>query len=205
LLPLPYNWTERTGTRGVLIQQQAHGQQQAITEIRLSPSAAPEVNFGRHHSTDAVEWSEMLTRKSKYGIKAMLLLAEEADRGPVLISELAERQRLPKKFLEAILLELKRHGLLHSKKGKGGGYLLGRKPTEITVGQIIRVLEGPLALTPCVSQTAYRRCEECIDERTCGVRLAMKDVRDATAQILDHTTLAGLNAEISGKRRRKRS
>jgi len=147
----------------------------------------------------------MLTRKSKYGIKAMLLLAEEADRGPVLISELAERQRLPKKFLEAILLELKRHGLLHSKKGKGGGYLLGRKPTEITVGQIIRVLEGPLALTPCVSQTAYRRCEECIDERTCGVRLAMKDVRDATAQILDHTTLAGLNAEISGKRRRKRS
>jgi Rrf2 family protein len=147
----------------------------------------------------------MLTRKSKYGIKAMLLLAEEADRGPVLISELAERQRLPKKFLEAILLELKRHGLLHSKKGKGGGYLLGREPTEITVGQIIRVLEGPLALTPCVSQTAYRRCEECIDERTCGVRLAMKDVRDATAQILDHTTLAGLNAEISGKRRRKRS
>jgi len=147
----------------------------------------------------------MLTRKSKYGIKAMLLLAEEADRGPVLISELAERQRLPKKFLEAILLELKRHGLLHSKKGKGGGYLLGRKPTEITVGQIIRILEGPLALTPCVSQTAYRRCEECIDERTCGVRLAMKDVRDATAQILDHTTLAGLNAEISGKRRRKRS
>jgi Rrf2 family protein len=147
----------------------------------------------------------MLTRKSKYGIKAMLLLAEEADRGPVLISELAERQRLPKKFLEAILLELKRHGLLHSKKGKGGGYLLGREPTEITVGQIIRILEGPLALTPCVSQTAYRRCEECIDERTCGVRLAMKDVRDATAQILDHTTLAGLNAEISGKRRRKRS
>jgi len=147
----------------------------------------------------------MLTRKSKYGIKAMLLLAEEADRGPILISELAERQRLPKKFLEAILLELKRHGLLHSKKGKGGGYLLGRKPTDITVGQIIRILEGPLALTPCVSQTAYRKCEECIDERTCGVRIAMKEVRDSTAHILDNTTLAGLNAQVAGPRRRRRS
>ena len=146
----------------------------------------------------------MLTRKSKYGIKAMLLLAEEADRGPILIAELAERQRLPKKFLEAILLELKRHGLLHSKKGKGGGYLLGRKPTEITVGQIIRVLEGPLALTPCVSVTAYRKCEECIDEKTCAVRIAMKEVRDSTAEILDNTPLAGLNAQVPGARRKRR-
>jgi Rrf2 family protein len=139
----------------------------------------------------------MLTRKSKYGLKALLVLAEEADRGPMLISELADRQRLPKKFLEAILLELKRAGLLHSKKGKGGGYVLGRKPTEITVGQVIRVLEGPLALTPCVSQTAYRRCDECVDEKACGVRLAMKEVRDATARILDNTTLAGLNAQVA--------
>lgn len=136
----------------------------------------------------------MLTRKSKYGLKALLLLAEEAERGPVLISELADRQKLPKKFLEAILLELKRAGLLHSKKGKGGGYVLGRKPGEITVGQVIRVLEGPLALTPCVSQTAYRTCDECLDEATCAVRLAMKEVRDATADILDNMTLAGLNA-----------
>ena len=139
----------------------------------------------------------MLTRKSKYGLKALLVLAEETDRGPVLISELADRQRLPKKFLEAILLELKRAGLLHSKKGKGGGYVLGRKPTEITVGQVIRVLEGPLALTPCVSQTAYRRCDECPDEQACGVRLAMKEVRDATARILDNTTLAGLNTQVA--------
>ena len=139
----------------------------------------------------------MLTRKSKYGLKALLVLAEEADRGPMLISELADRQRLPKKFLEAILLELKRAGLLHSKKGKGGGYVLGRKPTDITVGQVIRVLEGPLALTPCVSQTAYRRCDECLDEQACGVRLAMKEVRDATARILDNTTLAGLNAQVA--------
>src|SRR5215813_11319168 len=142
----------------------------------------------------------MLTRKSKYGLKALLVLAEETDRGAVLISELADRQRLPKKFLEAILLELKRAGLLHSKKGKGGGYVLGRKPTEITVGQVIRVLEGPLALTPCVSQTAYRQCDECVDEMTCGVRLAMKEVRDATAAILDNTTLAGLNARVARSR-----
>jgi Rrf2 family protein len=150
----------------------------------------------------------MLTRKSKYGLKAMLVLAEEAESGPLLISELADRQQLPKKFLEAILLELKRHGLLHSKKGKGGGYFLGRKPTEITVGQVIRVLEGPLALTPCVSVTAYRKCDECLDEKTCGVRLAMKEVRDATARILDNTTLASLNAQVAraggGGARRKR-
>ena len=136
----------------------------------------------------------MLTRKSKYGLKAALYLAQQVGRGPILVSELAEQQRIPKKFLEAILLDLKRHGLLVSKKGKGGGYALSRKPTEITVGQIIRVLDGPLALVSCVSQTAYRPCEECVDEATCGVRLAMKQVRDATARILDHTTLARLNA-----------
>lgn len=139
----------------------------------------------------------MLTRKSKYGLKALLALAEDADSGPVLISDLADRQQLPRKFLEAILLELKRHGLLHSRKGKGGGYFLGRKPAEITVGQVIRILEGPLALTPCVSQTAYRKCDECVDEQACGVRLAMKEVRDATAQILDNTTLADLNARVA--------
>jgi len=150
----------------------------------------------------------VLTKKSKYGLKAVLVLAEEAGRGPVLVSELADRQRLPKKFLEAILLELKRHGLLQSKKGRGGGYFLSRKPADITVGQVIRVLDGPLALIPCVSQTAYMKCEECLDEKTCGVRLAMKEVRDATARILDHTTLAGLNAQVahvdSGHKRRKR-
>ena len=138
----------------------------------------------------------MLTRKSKYGLKALLVLAEDPDHRPVLISQLAERQRLPRKFLEAILLELKRHGLLHSKKGKGGGYFLSRPASEITVGQVIRVLDGPLALIPCVSQTAYRKCDECVDEQTCGIRLAMKAVRDATAQILDNTSLAALNAQV---------
>src|SRR5262245_43854010 len=142
----------------------------------------------------------MLTKKSKYGLKAVLTLAEEAGRGPVLVSDLADRQRIPKKFLEAILLELKRHGVLQSKKGKGGGYFLRRAPDEITVGQVIRVLDGPLALVPCASQTAYMRCEECLDEKTCGIRWAMKEVRDATAKILDNTTLAGLNARVRPSR-----
>jgi len=142
----------------------------------------------------------MLSRKSKYGLKALLELAGDVDDRPIQASELAQRQGLPRKFLEAILLELKRHGLLHSKKGRGGGYVLTRKPGDITIGQVIRVLDGPLALTPCVSQTAYRRCDECLDEETCGIRLAMKEVRDATAHILDNTTLAGLNARSRASR-----
>jgi Rrf2 family protein len=135
----------------------------------------------------------VLTRKSKYGLKALLVLAAETEHGPMLISELADREHLPKKFLEAILLELKRHGLLHSKKGRGGGYYLTRDPSQVMVGEVIRILDGPLALIPCVSQTAYVKCDECVDERTCGIRLAMKEVRDATAQILDNTSLASLN------------
>lgn len=144
----------------------------------------------------------MLSRRSKYGLKALLLLAHEAGSGPVLVSELAEREAIPKKFLEAILLDLNRHGLVQSRKGKGGGYLLRRAPSEITFGDVIRALEGPLALVPCVSQTAYARCAECLDEATCGVRLAMGEVRDATARILDSTTLAGVNRRIRRRTRR---
>ena len=140
--------------------------------------------------------------KSKYGLKALMLLAEAEGRGPVLISDLAEREAIPKKFLEAILLDLKRRGLVLSKKGKGGGYFLRRGSKAITFGEVIRVLEGPLAMVPCVSQTAYAPCLECLDERTCGVRLAMKAVRDATAEILDHLTLADVNRQVGGQRSR---
>jgi Rrf2 family protein len=143
----------------------------------------------------------VLTRKSKYGLKALLVLAREAGRGPVLISQLAAREAIPKKFLEAILLELKCHGVVHSRKGKGGGYFLHRKPSEITFGEVIRVLDGPLAAVPCVSKMAYMKCSECLDESTCGVRLAMKEVRDATASILDNTTLADVNKRVARKRR----
>jgi Rrf2 family protein len=144
----------------------------------------------------------VLSRKTKYGLKALLALAQEEGRGPVLVSDLASRDALPKKFLEAILLELKRHGVVHSKKGKGGGYFLGRKPADITFGEVIRVLDGPLAAVPCVSETAYMKCTDCVDENTCGVRAAMKEVRDATARILDHTTLADVNRQVTRKRRK---
>ena len=145
----------------------------------------------------------MLTKRSKYGLKAVLYLAGQVSRGPIAVSEVAEQEHIPRKFLEAILLDLKRSGVLQSKKGQGGGYCLGRRPDEITVGQVIRTLDGPLALVSCVSQTAYARCAECVDEAACGVRLAMKQVRDATAEILDHTTLSALNAKSRTVRRRR--
>jgi Rrf2 family protein len=132
----------------------------------------------------------MLTNKAKYALRALFALSEKYDEGPILISDLAEQEGIPKKFLELILLELKNHGILQSKKGKGGGYFLGRTPDLIHLGQVIRIVDGPLAPLPCVSQTAYRRCDECEDELTCGVRMVMKEVRDATSKILDGTTLA---------------
>lgn len=147
----------------------------------------------------------MLSRRTKYGLKALLVLAEEAGGGPVLVAELAAREAIPRKFLEAILLDLNRHGLVQSRKGKGGGYLLRRPPSEITFGDAVRALEGPLALVPCVSQTAYQRCADCLDEPTCGVRMAMGEVRDATARILDGMTLADVSGRLRRKRRRART
>jgi Rrf2 family protein len=145
----------------------------------------------------------MLSKKSKYALKAMLVLAKEYGQGPVLISDLARRENIPHKFLELILLDLKNQGLLQSKKGKGGGYFLGREPHLITVGNIVRVLDGPIAPLPCVSQTAYMRCRECRNERSCGIRIVMKEVRDATAKIMDSTSLSDMlkqvQAVVTGK------
>ncbi|WP_027389503.1 RrF2 family transcriptional regulator [Chrysiogenes arsenatis] len=131
----------------------------------------------------------MFSKKTKYGLLAMIALSRRYGSGPVLISELAEEENIPKKFLELILLSLKNASVLASRKGKGGGYYLAKTPEEITVGDIITILEGPLAPMPCVSVTAYEKCPECGDEGSCGIRLVMKDVRDAMADILDSTTL----------------
>lgn len=138
----------------------------------------------------------MLSHKSKYALKALTVLAKEYGQGPVLISDVAQREEIPRKFLEIILLELKNAGILQSRKGKGGGYSLARPPQNITLGSVIRVLDGPLAPLPCVSRTAYVRCRECRDERTCGIRMVMKEVRDATAKILDSTTLADILSRV---------
>ena len=134
----------------------------------------------------------MLTRKTKYALNALSYLARTQTRGPVLIAELAREERIPKKYLERILLDLKVRGILRSQKGKGGGYYLGRKPEEISISEVVRLMDGPLAPVSCVSETAYERCSECRDEATCGIRLVMKEVRDAMADILDGTSLADL-------------
>ena len=134
----------------------------------------------------------MISNKTRYGLQALFYLARNYNRGPVLISDLAKKEAIPQKFLEAILLDLKNHGLLKSKKGKGGGYALAKSSEQITMGQVMRLLEGPLAPVPCVSQTAYRKCDECRDEESCCLRIMMKDVRDAMANVLDKTTLADI-------------
>ena len=134
----------------------------------------------------------MISKKTKYALKGLLYLGRKYNQGPVLISDLARDERIPKKFLELILLNLKNNGVLQSRKGKGGGYYLGKPPREISVGNVIRILEGPLAPVPCVSESAYARCLECLDDRSCGIRLVMKDVRDAISNILDKTSLADM-------------
>jgi len=135
-----------------------------------------------------------LSKRGEYGLRAMIDLATSlqghSDNGEVVqIKEIAQRQKIPAKFLEQILLTLKNAGLLHSRMGAGGGYYLGKPADEISLGHIVRVLDGPLAPIRCVSQMAYESCG-CPDEQNCGLRLVMLDVRNAISDILDNTTLA---------------
>lgn len=131
-----------------------------------------------------------LSKKTQYSLRALYSLARNYGQGPTLIAKIAKEEAIPQEFLENILLDLKRKGLVSSKKGKGGGYMLSEPPAQITIGNIIRLIEGPLAPLPCASETAYRKCDECVDDRFCGTRMVMKQVRDAMAGILDKTTLA---------------
>ncbi len=132
----------------------------------------------------------MISKRTKYALNALIYLARHHQEGPVLISAIAQSERIPQKFLEQILLDLKNNGILQSKKGKGGGYFLGRPAQEIMLGKVVRIFDGPLAPVSCVSQTAYMKCEECRDDNCCGIRMVMKDVRDAISNILDKTSLA---------------
>lgn len=134
----------------------------------------------------------MLSKKAKYALKALLYLTRKSDQGLVLISDIATEERIPRKFLEAILVDLKTQGILQSTRGKNGGYALAKNPAQVSVGNIIRMIDGPLAAIPCVSHLYYRKCDECLDEETCEIRLVMKKVRDATAAILDTTYLSDL-------------
>jgi Rrf2 family protein len=133
----------------------------------------------------------MISMKAKYGFKALARLAQARGQS-LLIADVAEREGFPRKFLEHILVQLKPQGIVHSKKGRGSGYMLERDASKISVGDVIRILDGPLAPVPRPSKTAYRSCDECVNEATYGIRLVLKDAHEATTRILDATTTADL-------------
>lgn len=139
----------------------------------------------------------MLSQKCKYALQALLVLAREPNDDLLLVSDIADRENLPKKFLEAILLELNRNGMVRSRRGRGGGYALAKPADLITFGQVVRIMDGPLAPLSCVSVNYYRKCDDCKDEQTCEIRKVMRRVRDAIAHELDGTSLA--DALVNGK------
>lgn len=135
----------------------------------------------------------MLSKKTQYAFKALMYLAQHQEDGPILIADIARRKKIPLKFLENILLELKKGGILESKKGKGGGYFFAESPEKIYLARIMRLLEGPIALLPCVSLNFYQKCKNC-DEKYCGLNRVMSDARDATLSILESRTVADIAA-----------
>ncbi|MFT3945664.1 MAG: Rrf2 family transcriptional regulator [Agriterribacter sp.] len=133
----------------------------------------------------------MLSKKTQYAFKALMYMAQAEKDGPILIAEIARKKKIPLKFLENILLELKNVGILDSKKGKGGGYFFKERPADITLARIMRLLDGPIALLPCVSLNFYERCKNC-DEKNCALRDTLILARDATLRILEKKTVADL-------------
>ena len=151
---------------------------------------------GSRRGRNRLVGSHMLTAKGKYGLKAMVHLASAEPGSVVQIQEIADENDIPRKFLDAILGDLRHAGLLRSRKGRGGGYTLMRPAAEITLGDIVRALDGPLAPIGCASRGAtYRACDDCIDAARCPVRLIMLQVRDATASVLDGCTLEQLRQQ----------
>ncbi len=137
----------------------------------------------------------MISKKAKYALKALKYLGEQyADKRPQLISDIAEAEAIPKKFLEAILLELRNNGILQSQKGKGGGYILRMPPEEIKFSKILRIIDGPIAPVLCVSLNFYGQCDDCKGEEICRLRPVLEKVRDANLQVYDNTTIADLLA-----------
>ncbi|MFD1160881.1 RrF2 family transcriptional regulator [Hwangdonia seohaensis] len=137
----------------------------------------------------------MLSKKTKYGLKALTYIARKEGDEPVRVSEVAKSENIPPKFLESILLTLRKSGILGSKKGKHGGYYLRQEPTEVKMTDVMRVLEGPIAMVPCVSLNFYEKCDDCPDEEKCSVNKLMIQVRDNTLEVFRNTTLA----DLSGK------
>lgn len=133
----------------------------------------------------------MLSKKTQYAFKALTYMAEQKNVGPFLIAEIAEKKKIPLKFLESILLELKKAGILNSKKGKGGGYYFNAEPSSINLATVMRLIEGPIALLPCVSLHFYEKCSDC-NEKKCGLNKIMIKVRDKTLSILENQTIEDL-------------
>jgi Rrf2 family protein len=131
----------------------------------------------------------MLTQKTRYSILAMVRLAKEYGKGTLMINEIAESELIPKRFLETILLELKKNGYLNSRLGKKGGYLLNKAPKDINLLEIVRLFEGTIALLPCTSEKYYEPCEHCKDEANCSIRATFKDIRQYTYNKLEATSL----------------
>ncbi len=136
----------------------------------------------------------MLSKKTKYGLKALTFIARSETDMPVRVGDIAESENIPQKFLESILLTLRKSGILGSKKGKHGGYYLRQEPAEIKMTDVMRVLEGPIAMVPCVSLNFYEKCDDCPDENLCSVHKLMIQVRDNTLQVFRNTTLADLSS-----------
>ena len=134
----------------------------------------------------------MLSKKTKYGLKAMAYLARQEKNKPVLIGQISETEMIPKKFLEAILLDLKKLGFVNSKQGKGGGYYLAKDSDDISLAALIRVLECPIALLPCVSKNYYEKCDDCPNEGVCQLNKVMAELRDSTLEILENKSLTSL-------------
>lgn len=132
----------------------------------------------------------MISQKAKYALRALIALARASGSTPMLIADIAAQQKIPKKFLEQILLDLKHRGLVISKRGKDGGYLLLKPAGEITFGEILRMIDGPIAPLPCLSQTAYRKCDDCLSEADCEIRHVFARVADATREVLFSATIA---------------
>ena len=137
----------------------------------------------------------MLSKKTKYGLKALTYIARKEGDDPVRVSEIAESESIPPKFLESILLTLRKSGILGSKKGKHGGYYLRKKQSEVLMTEVMRVLEGPIAMVPCVSLNYYEKCDDCPDEHKCSVHMLMIQVRDSTLKVFRNTTLADLSSK----------
>jgi len=131
----------------------------------------------------------MISQKAQYALRALLALAKAAPGETCLIGDIAEDQRIPKKFLEQILLDLKHHGIVQSRRGKAGGYLLLKNADTITFGEVLRIVDGPLAPLPCLSRIAYRRCETCVGEQACEIRRVFAKVAESTRQVLDNVTI----------------